>query len=66
MFKTYVGALQDEDAAAYLRPETPKASSSTSKMCVTLRGFECLSASPKSEAFRNEVTHELHFPFPGI
>ena len=24
MFKTYVGALQDEDAAAYLRPEQPE------------------------------------------
>ena len=57
MFKTYVGALQDEDAAAYLRPETAQGIFLNFKnVCDTSRVRVPFGIAQIGKAFRNEVT----------
>ena len=58
MFKTYVGALQTEEDAAYLRPETAQGIFLNFKNVVDTHARQgARSASRRSaRAFRNEVT----------
>jgi glycyl-tRNA synthetase len=57
MFKTYVGAVQDEDAVAYLRPETAQGIFVNFKNIVdTMRVKVPFGIAQIGRAFRNEVT----------
>ena len=57
MFKTYVAALQDEDAAAYLRPGTAQGIFLNFKnVCDTSRVRVPFGIAQIGKAFRNEVT----------
>jgi len=57
MFKTYVGAVQDEDSVAYLRPETAQGIFLNFKNVVdTMRVKVPFGIAQIGKAFRNEVT----------
>jgi len=57
MFKTYVGAVQDEDSVAYLRPETAQGIFLNFKnVCDTMRVRVPFGIAQIGKAFRNEVT----------
>ncbi|MBN1655949.1 MAG: glycine--tRNA ligase [Deltaproteobacteria bacterium] len=57
MFKTYVGAVQDEDAVAYLRPETAQGIFLNFKSVLdTMRVKVPFGIAQIGRAFRNEVT----------
>src|SRR5690606_40638651 len=57
MFKTYVGAVQDEDSAAYLRPETAQGIFVNFHNVVdTSRVKVPFGIAQTGNAFRNEVT----------
>ena len=57
MFKTYVGALQDEDSTAYLRPETAQGIFLNFKNVLdTMRVKMPFGIAQVGKSFRNEVT----------
>src|SRR4029079_18061143 len=57
MFKTYVGAIQDESSVAYLRPETAQGIFLNFKNIVdTMRVKMPFGIAQVGKAFRNEVT----------
>jgi glycyl-tRNA synthetase len=57
MFKTYVGAIQDEDSVAYLRPETAQGIFLNYKNVLdTMRVKVPFGIAQIGKAFRNEVT----------
>jgi glycyl-tRNA synthetase len=57
MFETYVGAIRDEDAKAYLRPETAQGIFTNFKnVCDTMRVRMPFGIAQIGKAFRNEVT----------
>jgi glycyl-tRNA synthetase len=57
MFKTYVGAVQDEDSVAYLRPETAQGIFLNYRRIVdTMRVKAPFGIAQIGKAFRNEVT----------
>lgn len=57
MFKTYVGAIQDEDSVAYLRPETAQGIFTNYKNVLdTMRVKMPFGIAQVGKSFRNEVT----------
>lgn len=57
MFKTYVGAVQDEDSVAYLRPETAQGIFLNYRRIVdTMRVKAPFGIAQIGKAFRNEIT----------